>query len=364
MSSLDDALREPIALAPNRVPRFYRGGSLLDGFRGSSAPADDDRPEDWVGSATRAWTPPGHGPTELGLSSVTVDGRTTTLDVLLREAPDAMAGPQLVERAGPTLGVLVKLLDAGERLPVHAHPSRADAARHLGSPFGKTEAWIILGTHGDGPGRVWAGFREPVPPDRLREWIDGQDGGAMLEALVEHRVAAGDVLLIRAGIPHAIGAGVFLLELQEPTDFSIVLETRGFPVDEADASLHLGWDRALEMVRTTVPSEPGQVPAAVGPGVERLLGPDADPFFRALRQRIGGAATPPFEPQYAIGIVLGGRGEVRGHSTALDLEPGTTFALPAASVPHARVAGDDLELAWCLGPEPAALDRSSFRRAV
>jgi hypothetical protein len=42
--------------------------------------------------------------------------------------------------------VLVKLLDAGERLPVHAHPDRAFALRHLDCRNGKTEAWVVVGT--------------------------------------------------------------------------------------------------------------------------------------------------------------------------------------------------------------------------
>ena len=57
MPGLTDALRDPIALAPNRVPRFYRGGLLLDQLRGDPEPRDGDRPEDWVGSATHDFAP-------------------------------------------------------------------------------------------------------------------------------------------------------------------------------------------------------------------------------------------------------------------------------------------------------------------
>ena len=49
----DPWLDRPWRLLPNRVSRFYRGGLLIDTFRGEPHPADTDRPEDWVGSATR-----------------------------------------------------------------------------------------------------------------------------------------------------------------------------------------------------------------------------------------------------------------------------------------------------------------------
>lgn len=216
MTALADALRDPIALTPNRIPRFYRGGRLLGGFLGLPDAADDDRPEDWVGSATRTWTRPGEPASPLGPSGVTVGSERLSLVEVLAREPEALIGPA----RGRSLGLLVKLLDAGERLPVHCHPTRAAASKLLGSPFGKTEAWLILGTRDEEPApRVWAGFRSDVAPDLLRSWIDKQDTKALLQALVEHPVRTGDVFLIPGGVPHAIGAGVFLLELQEPTDF-------------------------------------------------------------------------------------------------------------------------------------------------
>ncbi|HET8778354.1 MAG TPA: mannose-6-phosphate isomerase [Candidatus Limnocylindria bacterium] len=351
MAGLADALRDPISLRPNRIPRFYRGGRLLDTFRGEDDASDDDRPEDWVGSATRTWTPPGHASTDLGLSMVEIGGRSVSLLEMLDAEPEALIGEALLERAGPTLGLLVKLLDAGERLPVHCHPTRDAATRLLGSAFGKTEAWLILGVRDGSSPRVWAGFRDGVSHAQLRDWIDRQDTDALLGSLVEHTVAPGDAILIPAGTPHAIGAGIFLLELQEPTDFSVVAETRGFPITPEDATLGLGWDAAIGFFETDAVHGLSQTPAAVGGGPTRLLGPDADPFFRAVRMEVSGESSVNLEPGFAIGVVLNGSGEVRGASTALALQRGSTFALPAVAMPTARLAGSGLELVLCLPPE-------------
>jgi mannose-6-phosphate isomerase len=358
MADLADALREPIALRPNRIPRFYRGGRLLNELRGQAGEFDDDRPEDWVGSATRTWTSPGQPSTDLGLSTVEVGGRSVSLLQVLDADPVSLIGEALLERAGPTLGLLVKLLDAGERLPVHCHPTRDAASRLLGSPFGKTEAWLILRVRDGSSPRVWAGFRDGVSHDQLREWIDRQDTDALLGSLVEHAVAPGDAILIPAGTPHAIGAGVFLLELQEPTDFSVVAETRGFPITSADATLGLGWDAAIGFFQTDAIDDPSQTPTALGAGLTNLLGAGADPFFRALRMDVSGETGLDLEPSFVIGVVVNGSGEIRGTSTTLEVQRGSSFALPAVALPAARVAGDGLELVLCLPPAPELVPRA------
>lgn len=66
-------------------------------------------------------------------------------------------------RADP--GVLVKLLDAGQRLPLHVHPDRRFATAHLASPYGKTEAWVILSDRPDA--YVHLGFARDVSADEL-----------------------------------------------------------------------------------------------------------------------------------------------------------------------------------------------------
>src|SRR3954451_1770179 len=166
----------PWRLLPNRVSRFYRGGLLLDAFRDVPHPTDTDEPEDWVGSATRSWTRPAAPPTLQGLGVAEIDGERRRVADVLAADPVAVTGGELADTAGgPTTGILVKLLDAGSRLPVHLHPSRAFAREHLGSPFGKAEAWIVLATRqlpGEDPPHIRLGFRRDVGRRELRRWIE------------------------------------------------------------------------------------------------------------------------------------------------------------------------------------------------
>src|SRR4051812_26973887 len=176
---------------PTRVYRFYRGGALIDRLRGQPE-QDGDRPEDWVASVVAANNPGRHEP-EAGLTRL--ENGALLRDVI-HERPPHWGTPN----------VLVKLLDPVGRLPVHAHPDREFARVHLGSDYGKTEAWKIVATR-DGSSDVWLGLLEDVEPERYRAWIEEQDVDALLGSLHRLVVRPGDVVFVPAGVPHAIGGG-------------------------------------------------------------------------------------------------------------------------------------------------------------
>ncbi len=306
----------PRRVSPTRVFRFYRGGLLIDRLRDEPA-ADTEFPEDWVGSVTQA-SNPGRDEPLAGLSQLE-DG------TLLRDAIAADPRGWLGAAAGSgTTGVLVKLLDAAERLPVHFHPDKAFAQQHFGSQFGKTEAWIVLATR-EAESEVWIGMREAVDPATYREWIDRQDRERLLDSLHRVPVTAGDVIYVPAGTPHAIGAGALIAELQEPTDFSIVCEWEGFPIRAEDSHLGLGWDVAIDALRLE-PSEP-----VIG------LPEDARAFFWADE-----VAEP--AGQFAVWIVLEGSGAIDG----TPVRQGDCLAVPAATE-QINVDGD-MRILRCLGP--------------
>jgi mannose-6-phosphate isomerase len=336
----------PILLASNQLHRFYRGGPAIARFRGIE-PGDEHAPEDWVGSATTIF-----GDERRGLT-VLPDGR------VLREAlaadPEAFLGRTHVERFGSDPALLVKLLDAGERLPVHCHPSREFARRHLDCPFGKTEAWVIVEADGERP-LVHLGFRDDVEAGTLAGWVERQETETMLSALHALEVRPGDAVLVPAGVPHAIGAGVFVVELQEPTDFSVLLEWKGFDVDgPADGHLRLGYEVALACVDRSGFGEEAlaRLRRSAGaarelrPGVWSVLVADADPYFRA--ERLLPRPVAALEAAFSILVVLDGEGRLETeHGGELPLARGDTILVPYASG-AGRVAGA-VEAIRCLPP--------------
>ena len=313
----------PVALPPNGIPRFYLGGPEIAALRGGE-PAGERVPEDWVGSTTTVF-----GDDELGLSRLP-DG------TLLRDAaaadPVAFLGPHHAARRGPDPALLVKLLDAGERLPVHVHPDDAFARRTLRTRYGKTEAWIDIATTKADAG-VAAGFREDVAPETLERWVREQDHDAMLGALNPLPVKPGDAIFVPAGTPHAIGDGVLIVELQQPTDLSVLLEWDGFGIeDEDEATLGLGWDVALGCVDLAA-CDPaplrGPDPTRNGP-VTRLLPPAADAFFRA--ERLAPAPIAALERGFAILVVTVGAGALLAEGgEPLPVRRGDTVLVPWAA---------------------------------
>jgi mannose-6-phosphate isomerase len=337
----------PLLLASNQPPRFYKGGPAIARFRGEQ-PTRDDVPEDWVGSSTTLF-----GEDHAGLT-VLEDGRT--LRDALAADPEAYLGPARAARHGGDPGLLVKLLDAGERLPVHLHPDREFSRRHLDCPYGKTEAWVIVEVSGAEPS-VHLGFQRDVDPEELRGWVVEQDVAAMLGSLHTLRVDPGDAVLVPAGVPHAIGAGVFLVELQEPTDLSVLLEWEGFAVDGTrDGHLGLGFDVALGCVdRSGFGREALErlrrrraEAAEQRPGVRSLFIPQADPFFRA--EGIRPAPVARLEPAFAILVVLSGVGRLKTASgDVLELRGGQTLLVPYAAG-ECTIEGE-LDVVRCLAAD-------------
>lgn len=336
---------EPIVLPANQPRRFYRGGQAIAEFRGEPA-ADDFRPEDWVASTTTLF---GHA--DAGLT-VLADG--TPLRETVAADPDAFLGVAHTARFGADPAVLVKLLDAGERLPVHAHPDREFSRRHLDCFHGKTEAWVVIGCRGERP-RVHLGFCRDVAEAELRGWVDAQDADAMLEAMHAAPVAPGDAVLVPAGTPHAIGEGVFVVELQEPTDLSVLLEWEGFDLDgPRDGHLRLGFDTALCCVdRHAWPREALdrlRRPHDRAVGAVSLFGSEAAPFFRCERLRAAGDVLAA-EPGYSVLVATAGEGRLDTDAGAVGLQRGMTVLLPHAA--GAVTLSGDVEVLRCRPPVPA-----------
>ena len=312
-------------LLPNRVRRTYLGGGRIDAFTGGSrlsrlstgetpvVPVEMSMPEDWMASTTTAFN-----------GTLEIEG----------EGLGRLEDGRLVKDVVGTLPILVKLLDSDERLVIQAHPTVPCAKRLFNSSVGKTECWYFLdGTAPDAC--VYLGFK----PGITREaWEEAFWGGSQLAATAAdaincappelltflHRipVKTGDFVFVDGGMPHAIGGGCFMIELQEPSDLMVVAERvtpsgRRIP----DAKMHggIGWEKMFEVYeyegRTFEETCARYVKRAAGaincaPPVTQILGPELTDKFEMWRVTNGGRVA--LQRDRSVAVVTDGTGEVNG----------------------------------------------------
>ncbi|KAH8688660.1 RmlC-like cupin domain-containing protein [Talaromyces proteolyticus] len=315
---------QPMILPANQpANRFYRGGAQITAFRSESTqPCGEYDPEDWVASTTCCY-----GQDTLGLTKL--DNGRILVDEIQSHA-EQWLGPDHVEAFGSSTRILVKLLDAGQRLPVHAHPHRDWAKRHLGTAYGKAELWYVLE-----PGVMRVGLRESITQERLRALVDAQDVETLVALMHEVPLKRHQAVYIPPGVLHAIGEGMLIAEVQEPSDLSVFCEWRDYAIDGSkDGHLGLGFDVALTAVETSGRTNEDIAALITDPDTEGpLASHHTGEYFTVERHNVVGSASPEsFAPGFAIIIVFEGDNlqmtTTAGGSAALALRKGNTIVVP------------------------------------
>lgn len=214
--------------------------------------------------------------------------------------------------------LLLKLLDARDRLSVQVHPDDDYAAR-VENKFGKTEAWVILDCD-EGAELVYG-----VLPGTTREQLkEASLGGDAVEALLGRvKVHPGEVYYIPAGTVHAIGAGCLIYEIQQSSDVTY----RFYDWNRTDAQgrrreLHI--DKAIDVVDLSIRQE-SAAPRPIGEGRELLL---KEKYF-TLERWTNARAALPAEPGYFRLLTALEKTRIEWDGGSLDLDRGTTALLPA-----------------------------------
>lgn len=155
-----------------------------------------------------------------------------TLADLYRQHRSLIFGDNEIRHSLP----LVKLIDTALPLSVQVHPDDSFAREH-GEPNGKCELWYILATAADQNTGVYIGFRESCNVQELRSAINS---GKLPTLLRYYPVQSGELYYVPSGTVHAIGAGITLLEIQQPSDTTYRL----YDWERKDAS---GYPRPLHI---------------------------------------------------------------------------------------------------------------------
>lgn len=327
----------PWKLVPNKIVR-YPGGREIDRFRGIFPGTDDGRPEAWVGSDTRTVDAAEKGDPNDGCAEVMLpDGSRRYLFEAVEADPEAALGAAHIARNGARVGVLVKLLDAEKQLGLQTHPTRAYAKEWFGSDYGKEESWYVIGKREDSPETpyVYMGFKAGVTREMFEAAFDRGDIRAMEDCCHKIPVEVGDAFFIQAGLPHAIGCGCFVAEVQEPSDITVGAHKLpdGTPEEQAfhkerllGCYIYNGADYAENLRRYRI--EPKRLRGGDW-GEERVvIGTAQTPYFSftQLTAEKPVALKRTGTPQ--IAVVLEGGGTLRCGEAAMPVQKADEFFIP------------------------------------
>lgn len=327
---------KPIFFKRNRVSRVYMGGKLFSDFFGDE-PVDGFFPEEWIASSVVALNK--NMKTEKDGISI-CEETDRYFDEILAENPEAMLGSSKKFR------VLVKCLDSCIRLPAQVHPDKAFSRKHFNSEYGKTECWTILETRENA--KIYFGFKDGVTKEVLAQAIEQSktDKDAMERLMLSIEPKVGETYLVPARTVHAIGAGCLILEVQEPTDFTIQPEywCGDYALNNQEMYLGLSKEQAIDcfdftkapdtkMSRKNVRKfEGGEIANIVGEN-------DTDCFIINKISLSGGEHTLDIADSYGVYIVTDGEGKLSGDVYEKSLKKGDYFFMPACAMGNYKISG-------------------------
>ncbi len=353
-----------IPFPPNRVRRNYRGGRGIDDFEGHPDGLDNDQPEDWLASTVPANNPgmppiPGEGIAEVHLG----EEHLVPFKHLIEEAPRHFLGEEHVARHGVQLGFLAKLLDSAMRLHVQAHPTADFARNRLDSPWGKLETYVILGIRQGQDPWLRLGFQHAPTREEWRRIIEEQDIAAMDACFEPVPVHVGEAFVVPGGLPHAIGPGLFVLEVMEPSDLVVrcEFEREGIVVPPEARFMGRDLDFCLDIfdyteysvheIRQRMKIQPELLSETDVMREERLIGSEQTGSFEIRRLHLREPVTLESDGRFQLVLVVGGNGHVEAQGEHLPLRRAIRY-FQAAANPHVRyVPNTPLDLILILPPD-------------
>ncbi|RFB12609.1 mannose-6-phosphate isomerase [Bacillus sp. HNG] len=359
---------KPIKLSSTRAWRTYIGGKLLEGLLGEENPTDSHFPEEWIMSVVSARNKGREDIVDEGLSKVDIHDVQLTLKSLIENDPEGFLGGTHVKEFSVKTGVLVKIIDAAERLTVQVHPDRIKARELFNSEYGKTEAWHILGgreIEGEPP-HVYLGFKPGVTKEKWKQLFEKQDIQGMLDCMHKYYVEPGNTFLIEAGTPHAIGAGCLLVEIQEPTDFTIRIEKttpQGFTLDDFMCHQGIGFEKMFECftyanyTREETLNKwkitPTQITETNGNKEFELIGYNNIPYFKMNLLEVNDEMKIEGNNVFYGLLVVSGIGSIISGEDEQSLTQGNQFFIPAkvSSVTLRNTGEESLKVMRLFGPQ-------------
>ena len=149
-----------------------------------------------------------------GSESVVANGadKGLALPEMVRKYREELVGEANYARFGNQFPLLVKFIDARQKLSIQVHPDD-ELAKKRHNSFGKNEMWYVVSA--DEGATLISGFSRQITPKEYKERVHD---GTFDEVLQTCAIQPGDVFYVPAGRVHGIGAGAFVVEVQQSSD--------------------------------------------------------------------------------------------------------------------------------------------------
>jgi mannose-6-phosphate isomerase len=352
-----------ILLPPNRVWRTYLGGKCLDLLEGKSNPADSHFPEDWIASTTLAVNKGREEFKNEGLSFVEYNGSVEPLKKIMENFPYDILGEKHFKKYRANTQFLIKFLDSSIRLHIQAHPTISFAKQYLKSNSGKTEAYVILGTRKEVVNPyIYLGFQHPAGKEEFKTAVEKQNINKLVSCFDKIPVKPGDVFIVPGGLPHAIGEGVFMIEIMEPTDFVVRLEFErgGYVLPEQARFMGRSIEFAMEMIDFSQLSveeikkkyfcSPRIIEQQSGGSEFVLIDKTYTDCFSVHRIYVQSRFEKIAESFY-VGIVTNGRGSIISGKCVQKVQTGDKFLIPFNAEKIEYMSDDAMEIILAFPPK-------------
>lgn len=303
----------PLLLERQHIYRLWGGQRIAEWLNLSQQPAPSSIGETW----------------EVYDTNLVRNGALAgqTLAQVTQSRGEQLIGTRPFHRCGADFPLLIKFIDANDKLSLQVHPDDAYAHTYeAASGFhGKTEAWYIL--EATPHATIIHGLKEPVSREHFAKAV----AAGALEQHVHHvAVRAGDTIFTPPGTLHAINAGLLLFEIQQKSDLTYRVYDYGRrdPATGQQRDLHL--DKAMEVLRFAPTEHPRAEPLALEPGQSRTLLVACRHFaleLLALVEEYPRATTP---ESLEILTVVEGKAGLTWAGGELTLASGDSAVLPAS----------------------------------
>lgn len=351
-----------ITFTPNRVWRSYMGGKTLDQLQNITMPTDSHFPEEWIASTVQAVNPGRESHIE-GLSKALLSSKESDFSTLINSDPDYFLGPKHTEKYSKNPMVLVKYLDSAVRLHFQAHPTAKFAQQHLNSNSGKAEAYYILDIReGISDPYIYLGFQNPPSRENLKSMIENQEIDSIENCFKKIPVKPNDCFYIPGGMPHAIGEGILMIEVMEPSDWAVrfEFEKSGYTLPEEARFMKRGLDFCLdvfdytqytpEYIQENFQQKPKKMVEYNELSYkESLVDASTTDRFRICKSTINGTVQK-IEDEFFIGIVTKGSCTVKTKSGSIELSQYDTFFCPYGLDEFTIIAHEGAEIIECYPP--------------